>query len=209
MNLKKSETFDSIYFRGKSHFEDNGTQNYLVFETAYRYFKTVSINDSNILSWKSKALSDEIIKPPSTPNKMLNLSVNCVGTKARVKLNVDCLKQERISFDHGKIVNIYIVYEMDRNVDISSYPMLENCLFGAVKLTKYVDIDLYKYSGYGIGFDRKRFFSTDDEVGRNVIIFAVDMSSSSHIDSKKKYILILSKGATQGLEHTLAAEKLY
>ena len=87
--------------------------------------------------------------------------------------------------------------------------MLENCLFGAVKLTKYVDIDLYKYSGYGIGFDRKRFFSTDDEVGRNVIIFAVDMSSSSHIDSKKKYILILSKGATQGLEHTLAAEKLY
>ena len=209
MNLKKSETFDSIYFRGKSHFEDNGTQNYLVFETAYRYFKTVSINDSNILSWKSKALSDEIIKPPSTSNKMLNLSANCVGTKARVKLNVDCLKQERISFDHGKIVNIYIVYEMDRNVDISSYPMLENCLFGAVKLTKYVDIDLYKYSGYGIGFDRKRFFSTDDEVGRNVIIFAVDMSSSSHIDSKKKYILILSKGATQGLEHTLAAEKLY
>ena len=209
MNLKKSETFDSIYFRDKSHFEDNGTQNYLVFETAYRYFKTVSINDSNILSWKSKALSDEIIKPPSTSNKMRNLSVNCVGTKARVKLNVDCLKQERISFDHGKIVNIYIVYEMDRNVDISSYPMLENCLFGAVKLTKYVDIDLYKYSGYGIGFNRKRFFSTDDEVGRNVIIFAVDMSSSSHIDSKKKYILILSKGATQGLEHTLAAEKLY
>ena len=35
------------------------------------------------------------------------------------------------------------------------------------------------------------------------------MSSSSHIDSKKKYILILSKGPTQGLEHTLAAEKLY
>ena len=46
--LKKLETFDSIYFCGKSHFEDDGTQNYLVFQTAYRYFKTVSINDSNI-----------------------------------------------------------------------------------------------------------------------------------------------------------------
>ena len=43
---------------------------------------------------------------------------------------------------------------MDKYVDISSYSTLENCLFGAVKLTKHVDIDLYKYSGYGIGFDR-------------------------------------------------------
>ena len=35
------------------------------------------------------------------------------------------------------------------------------------------------------------------------------MSSSSHIDNKKKYILILGKGPTQGLEHTLSTEKLY
>ena len=39
--LKKLETLDSIYFRGKSHFEDDGTQNYLVFQTVSRYFKTV------------------------------------------------------------------------------------------------------------------------------------------------------------------------
>ena len=110
--IKKIETFYSIYFRGKSHFEDDGTQNYLVFQMAYKYFKTVSINNSNILSWKSKGLSDESIKPPSTSNKMLNPSVNYVGTKARVKFNGDCLKQEKITFDHGKIVNIYIVYEI-------------------------------------------------------------------------------------------------
>ena len=60
-------------------------------------------------------------------------------------------------FDHGKIVNIYIVYEMKRSADISSYPTLENCLFDAVKLTKHVYVDLYKYSGYGIEFDRKWF----------------------------------------------------
>ena len=35
------------------------------------------------------------------------------------------------------------------------------------------------------------------------------MSSSPHIDNKKKDILILSKGPTQGLEHKLTAEKLY
>ena len=47
---------------------------------------------------------------------MLNPLVNCVDTKAREKLNGDCLKQEKITFDHRKIVNIYIVYEIDRNI---------------------------------------------------------------------------------------------
>ena len=87
-------------------------------------------------------MSDESIKPPSTSNKMLNHSVNYVDTKARVKFKGDCLKQEKISFDQGKIVNIYIIYEIDRYVDISSYSTLENCLFGAVTLTKHTDIDL-------------------------------------------------------------------
>ena len=53
------------------------------------------------------------------------------------------------------IVNIYIVYEINKNYNISGYPALENCLFEAVSLTKYDDIDQYKYSGYVIGFDRK------------------------------------------------------
>ena len=59
---------------------------------------------------------------------------------------------------------------------------------GAVRLTKNADIDKYKYSIYGIGFDRKGFFSIGDKVGRNVIIFGGDMSSSPHIDNKKKLI---------------------
>ena len=57
---------------------------------------------------------------------MLNPSVNYVGTKARVKFNGDCLKQDKITFHHGKIVNIYIAYEVERSVNISSYPTLEN-----------------------------------------------------------------------------------
>ena len=60
------------------------------------------------------------------------------------------------------------------------------------------------------GFDRHgRFSFRGIGLGRNVIIFEVDISSSVHVDNKKKYILILGKGPTQGLEHTLTAEKMY
>ena len=67
---------------------------------------------------------------------------------------------------------------------------------------------MYGYSGYGIGFDRKSSFSfPSNGFGQSVIIFGVDMSSSAHIDNKKNDIIILEKGSTQGLEHTLTAEK--
>ena len=45
--------------------------------------------------------------------------------------------------------------------------------------------------------------------GQKVIIFGVDVSSSVHVDNKKKYILILGRGPTQGLEHKLTSEKMY
>ena len=65
--------------------------------------------------------------------------------------------------------------------------MLENCLLGAVTLTKNIDIDKYKYSGYGIGFDTHESFSFPGTgLGRNVIIFGVDMSSSTKTDNRKK-----------------------
>ena len=118
------------------------------------------------------------------------------------------MKQNKVTFNHGKVVNIYIVYEISKSIDISNYPTLENCLFRAVSLTKNADIDKYKYSGYGIGFDRHRSFSFPGTgLGRNVIIFGVDMSSSTKIDNRNKYILIFDKGPAQGLEHTLSAEK--
>ena len=59
-----------------------------------------------------------------------------------------CLKQDNVIYNHGTILNIYTVYEISKNYNISSYPALENCLFVAVSLTKHVDIDQYKYSEY-------------------------------------------------------------
>ena len=88
---------------------------------------------------------------------------------------------------------------------------LGNCLFGSVKLTKNADLNKYKYSGYGIGFDSCSEFSLPDRsMGRNVIIFRADLSSPVHIDNKGKDILILVEGPTQGLDdNTLTAEAKY
>ena len=87
---------------------------------------------------------------------------------------------------------------------------LENCLFGAVLLTKNVNIGKHGYSGYGTGFNKTWSFSfPGGGFGQNVLIFGPDMSSSAHISNKKKDILVLGKGPTQGLEHTLTAEKMY
>ena len=58
--------------------------------------------------------------------------------------------------------------------------------------------------------DRRGSFSfPGGGFGQNVLIFGVGMGFSAHIDNKKKDILILGIGPTQGLEHTLTAEKMY
>ena len=77
-------------------------------------------------------------------------------------------------------------------------------------MNKNTDIDKYGYSGYGIGFDRKTVFSCPGGgFCQNVIMFGVEISFSAHMDNQKKDILVLGKGPTQGLEHTLTAEKMY
>ena len=107
-------------------------------------------------------------------------------------------------------MNIYIVYELGGSSSHVNDPTPKNCLFGAVTLTKNADIDKYGYPGYGIGLDRRSSYSFPGRgFGQNIIIFGVDMSFSSHIDNKKKDILVLGKGPTQGLGQTLIAEKMY
>ena len=96
------------------------------------YFQSVSNTNNPILSWKSKRLFDESIKRHSKFDKMLNHSVSYVGNKAKAECNGDCLKQEKISFDYGKMINIYIVYEINKTFNSSSYPTLESCVFAAV-----------------------------------------------------------------------------
>ena len=106
-------------------------------------------------------------------------------------------------------VNSYICYTLVRwsihlNIDFA----LGNCLFGSVKLTKNFDPHKFKYSGYGIGLESCSEFSLPDgTMGKNVIIFGADMSSSVHVNTKGKDIFILGEGPTQGLDDTaLTAE---
>ena len=114
--LKKLKTFDSSYFIGKSHFEEDGTQNYLVFQPMYRYFEWIAGagNGNYIYYWQSKGLPDERIDSIKTANHSITPFLDYYGTKTRVEFNGSCLKQDKITFDHGKIVSIYIVYEVNK-----------------------------------------------------------------------------------------------
>ena len=195
-----------------SHFKEDSTQNHLVFQLIERYFKrTVGVSNGNyIYYWKFKGLPSERTNSIKISDYGITPYLSYYDTnKIRVKFNGGCLKQDQGTLVHGRIVNIYIVYEITDTFNVSSYPTLENCLFRAVKLTKYADIDKLGYSGYGIRFDKHESFSFGNNVGKNAIIFGVDMSSSTKVDNRKKYIIILGKGPTQELEHTLSAEKLY
>ena len=114
--------------------------------------------------------------------------IDYYGSKVRVKFNKGCLKQSyNLTYDYGWRVNICIVYELGASSSNDSDPTLKNCLFGAVTLTKNVDIEKYGHSGYGTGFDRRGSFSfPSGGFGKNILIFGVDMSSSVQIDNKKK-----------------------
>ena len=141
--LKKLKTFDSSYFTGKTHFEEDVTQNVLVFQPTYRYFKRIAgVGNSNYISyWKSKGLSRENITPPAIPDNSLTPQLSYYGTKTRVKFTGICLKQDKITYNHKNVVNIHIVYELHASSSHSDNSELQNCLFGAVTLTKNADID--------------------------------------------------------------------
>ena len=102
----------------------------------YKYFKKIGSTKS-ILSWESKGLSDKVIKPP---NNSLAPTVKYAGKRMYVKFSGSCLKQDKVAFNHGKAVSIYIVYDLKSNLN-NFDPTLKNCLFGAIKLTKNSDID--------------------------------------------------------------------
>ena len=205
---KKLRSFDLGYLKGKSHFDEDGSQHYLVFQVILRYFE---LNSSWITEWKLKGLSNENLKVISTTNNTLTPSINYYGDKVRLKFIGSVLQHKTVTYSHQKVVNIYVVYEIDGFQNVGRYPTLANALFEAVELTKNADVEKYRYFGYGIRFDGRGFYyHPSGGNGRNAIIFGGGMSSSVHANNKRKDILIIGKGQTQGLgEHSLTAEKMY
>ena len=94
----------------------------------YRYFKIIPGigNACSIYYWKSKGLSDERINPIATSNHSVTPFLDYYGTKIRVEFSGSCLKQDKVTFNYGKVVNIYIILEMSKSIKISDYLTLEN-----------------------------------------------------------------------------------
>ena len=83
--LKKLQIFDSSYFKGKNHFEEDSSQNYLAFQKMNKYNKKIG-NTESISSWESKGLSNEIIKLPTTSNNSLAPTLRCTRKKCMQNL---------------------------------------------------------------------------------------------------------------------------
>ena len=94
-NVNKLQAYDLSYFRGKQYFDEgDGKQNYLVLLPMRKYFKlntVVGVID-RVLSWQSKGMSNESIKPPTTSNNILNPRLSYYGSKIRVQFTRSCLR---------------------------------------------------------------------------------------------------------------------
>ena len=88
--LKKVKTFDLGYFTEKSHFDEDGAQNYLVFQPILKLFYA----ECNwITKWKSKGLSNENVEVVSTSDNTLTPSINYYENKARLRFTGSVLQQ--------------------------------------------------------------------------------------------------------------------
>ena len=87
--MKKLKSFDLGYFVGKSHFDEDGAQNCLIFQPNLKYFKLKSNWTTN---WKSKGLSKEILEVVSTASNTLTPSVNYYGDKVRLRFTRSVLQ---------------------------------------------------------------------------------------------------------------------
>ena len=112
----------------RRYFEKDDTQNYLVFQPIQRHLKKVSGAGTGNYTyfWKSKRLTDENITASSTSDYNFNPQLSYLGNKIRVEIEVTCSKQDKVSYNYDKIVNIYIVYEISKNFNISTYLTLPN-----------------------------------------------------------------------------------
>ena len=102
-------------------------------------------------------MSNKKINPPYTTNHSLSPKIVWMNNyRIRLEFKGSCLKQDKVTFTPNSVVNLFIVYELDRwSQDLNTDFTLKDCLSGSVKLTKNVDPDKYKYSGCSIGFDSR------------------------------------------------------
>ena len=89
-------------------------------------------------------MSNEKVSSTITSNNNNKFAANLIYSNARlkVKFNGDFLRQNKVTYNLGPIINIKIVYRLTPAFKDSSVT-LENCLFGAVKLTKNAEQKIF------------------------------------------------------------------
>ena len=87
--MKKLKTFDLGYFIGRSHFDEDGAQHYLVFQPILRYF---TLSSSWVTKRKSKGLFNESLDLVSKTDNTLTPSVTYCGDKVRLRFTGSVLQ---------------------------------------------------------------------------------------------------------------------
>ena len=194
--LRKNLIDKNSILNGAKYFSSGIFQNYLIFIPTKKYVKYFS-GTTRIESWKSNVMSEESVENITKSDSNFAPTFADHHLLPDMNFNGHCLIKNNISIPK-KVINLYSSYTLGSQLrNLNTDFTLGNCLFGSVKLTKNADLDRYKYTGYGIGFDsRSEFLFTDESYGKNVIIFGADMSSSVHVDNKGKDILVLGEGPT-------------
>ena len=169
--------------KGKNFVGDS----YLYFKPEFRCFKTTGIK--SVLSWKSIGLSNEKLKSIQDDNFPELLYGK---EKAYFNFRNDVLAQEKITYTHDHIVNLYISYSIPYITYKSNPDTIGQCLFGAA------DYNNKKWSGYSAAFGKQHYLHKDsDKNANNLIILGADLSDSSDEETKRNNVLILGKGPVQ------------
>ena len=147
------------------------------------------------LSWKSKQVYTSKLKPLCIA---FLLSIKLSGYQVEIKFD-----QEPVAVEQNnatKIINAYIFYHLDNwpNLSPINYT-LKYYLLGVTTIIKTSDKEGLVCSGHGIAFDRKSRWNYGNDFARNIVIFGVDNSSSSHADNRKNNFLVLGEGPTYGI----------
>ena len=195
-------------------------QSHLTYEYKLRSFG-FGITSENISEWKSTGIHN--YSSDSNMNAVVDSGGHLPNIKndgrIHVHLSDNHFQQNKVIIhNNNNAINIYCIYELDsiassRDTSFS----IQNALFGAMQITKNAtDSGKNNYKEYGICFDERNPFGhtiTENGVaytsnGRNVLIFAADMSFSPHATIKANHIYLMRDGLTQGInDATIYAEK--
>ena len=159
----------------------NGYQIFLVF--VLMLSSLILDRNRKVTKWLLTGISSEKTEPFDTD--LEPTMSNLANGKVNVKSNNSVLVQESFpSLYSNFILNLYIVYELNTwSLNPINNSVLKNCLFGTVKIVRNTIKSKFTYNGTGIIFDREGSWSFDNVYARNVVIFGVDNSSSSHMDN--------------------------